>query len=378
MPLSPRHVYVHVPFCARRCTYCDFSIAVRARVPVDEYVSGLERELTIRLGPAPSADARAPIDTLYFGGGTPSRLGGDGVARTIAVLDRWFARVPDAEVTLEVNPDDVTAEAASVWQAAGITRASLGSQTFDPTALAWMRRAHTAAQVGHAVDALRGAGIADLSLDLIFALPDHLPRDWRRDVCHALALEPTHLSLYGLTVEPGTPLGRWAARGEVAEADEDRYADEFVVAHELLAAAGFDHYEVSNFARPGHRARHNSAYWRGVPYLGLGPSAHGFDGARRRWNASAYAEWVRTLDAGHDPLAGDESIDGDARVAESVYLGLRTRDGLQLVPEDGARVGRWVDAGWAELDGERLRLTVAGWLRLDALAADLTAIRSRS
>ena len=375
--MPARHIYVHVPFCARRCAYCDFAIAVRAHVPVDEYVDALERELTVRLGTAPAPDARPPIDTLYFGGGTPSRLGGAGVARAAETLSRWFAWDDAAEVTLEVNPDDVTPDAARAWRAAGVTRASIGSQTFDPAALAWMRRGHSAEQVERAVADHRASGIDELSLDLIFALPDAVTRDWPADLGRALALAPTHLSLYGLTVEPGTPLGRWTARGDVREADEDRYADEFTAAHALLTAAGYEHYEVSNFARPGRRARHNSAYWRGVPYLGLGPSAHGFDGRRRRWNASAYAEWARTVAAGQDPIAGDEAIDGDAAAAEMVYLGLRTRDGLVLAPGEAERAGRWVDAGWGELDGDRLRLTAAGWLRLDSLAADLTAFRSR-
>ena len=375
--MPARHIYVHVPFCARRCAYCDFAIAVRAHVPVDEYVDALERELTVRLGTAPAPDARPPIDTLYFGGGTPSRLGGAGVARAAETLSRWFAWDDAAEVTLEVNPDDVTPDAARAWRAAGVTRASIGSQTFDPAALAWMRRGHSAEQVERAVADLRASGIDELSLDLIFALPDAVTRDWPADLGRALALAPTHLSLYGLTVEPGTPLGRWTARGDVREADEDRYADEFTAAHALLTAAGYEHYEVSNFARPGRRARHNSAYWRGVPYLGLGPSAHGFDGRRRRWNASAYAEWVRAVAAGRDPMAGDEPIDGDAAAAEMVYLGLRTRDGLVLAAGEAERAGRWVDAGWGELDGNRLRLTAAGWLRLDSLAADLTAFRSR-
>lgn len=377
MPDAPRHVYVHVPFCARRCSYCDFAIAVRARVPVDEYVTALARELTIRLGPAPPHEARPSIDTLYFGGGTPSRLGGEGVAEAVATLARWFAWDAAAEVTLEANPDDVTPDAARVWRAAGVTRASLGSQTFDAAALAWMRRAHGPDQVERAAETLRASGIADLSLDLIFALPDAITRDWPGDIARALALAPTHVSLYGLTVEPHTPLGRWHARGDVAEAGEDRYADEFLAAHALLGAAGFEHYEVSNFARPGHRARHNSAYWRGVPYLGLGPSAHGFDGARRRWNAAAYAEWVRRLADGSDPIEGDEPIDADARWAEAVYLGLRTADGLAVYPEERSRVQRWVDAGWGTVEGDCLRLTAAGWLRLDALAADLTAFRSR-
>jgi oxygen-independent coproporphyrinogen-3 oxidase len=373
-----RHLYVHVPFCARRCSYCDFSIAVRSRVPVDEYVGALAAELELRLGSAPSPGGRPALDTLYFGGGTPSRLGGDGVARAIAQIGRWFALAPGAELTIEGNPDDVSADAVAAWRAAGVNRLSLGGQTFDPAALAWMHRTHDAGQTVRAIGTARAGGIDDISLDLIFALPPSVPRDWAADVDQALALQPTHLSLYGLTVEPGTPLGRWAARGEVSEADEDRYAAEFLHAHRALSAAGFEHYEVSNFARPGHRARHNSAYWSGVPYLGLGPASHGFDGRERRWNVPAYAGWVRALSQGRDPVEGREELDADMQAAEAVYLGLRTVDGLPLTPDEERRASRWVEAGWAEHAADRLRLTAPGWLRLDALAADLTLARSRS
>jgi oxygen-independent coproporphyrinogen-3 oxidase len=373
-----RHVYVHVPFCARRCSYCDFSIAVRARVPVEEYVQALAGELTLRLGAPPAASARQEIDTLYFGGGTPSRLGPDGVAAAIAVVERWFRPAADAEVTIEANPDDVAPEAVAAWRAAGVNRISLGGQTFDEAALRWMQRTHGAAQTERAIEVVRAGGIDDVSLDLIFAMPAEVPRDWAADVARALALAPTHLSLYGLTVETGTPLGRWAARGAVREADEDRYAAEFLHAHEALTTAGYEHYEVSNFARPGRRARHNSAYWSGAPYLGLGPSAHGFDGAERRWNVSAYAAWVRRIAEGRDPVEGSESLDPDMRTAEAVYLGLRTTDGLVLAAADEPRTARWESAGWAERAGDRLRLTAPGWLRLDALAADLTVARSRS
>ncbi|GLC27451.1 radical SAM family heme chaperone HemW [Roseisolibacter agri] len=373
-----RHVYVHVPFCARRCSYCDFAIAVRARVPVDEYLGALEGELTLRLGPAPSTDARPEIDTLYFGGGTPSRLGAEGVARGVALVTRWFRLADGAEVTIEANPDDVTAGAVAAWRAAGVNRLSLGGQTFDEAALRWMHRTHDGGQTARAIETARAGGIDDLSLDLIFALPSEVPRDWEADVARALALGPSHLSLYGLTVEPGTPLGRWADRGEVGEADEDRYAAEFLHAHEALAAAGYEHYEVSNFAKPGKRARHNSAYWSGAPYLGLGPSAHGFDGTERRWNVAAYASWVRVVAEGRDPVEGRETLDTEMRTAESVYLGLRTTDGLVLDASEVSRASRWQEAGWAERIGDRLRLTAPGWLRLDALAADLTVARSRS
>jgi oxygen-independent coproporphyrinogen III oxidase len=370
----PRHVYVHVPFCSRRCSYCDFSIAVRRDVPVAAFVAGLEAECTVRLG-APSA---ADVDTLYFGGGTPSKLGGDGVARALDALRRWFSPVTGAEVTLEANPEDVTPAAAKAWAAAGINRVSLGVQSFQPEVLAWMHRTHVVAEVPTAMDALRAAGISDISLDLIFAVPGEISRDWSADIASAIALSPTHLSCYGLTVEPSTPLGRWTARGTVSETPDDRYAEEFLATHAALTGAGYEHYEVSNYARAGHRARHNASYWRGVRYLGLGPSAHGFDGEVRRWNVGAYAHWLAEVSAGvpRDPVEGTDVLNEGARTAETVYLGLRTTDGLALQDSEWGLVAPWVAAGWATHDGGRLTLTAEGWLRMDALAAALTAHRS--
>lgn len=370
---APRHVYVHVPFCARRCSYCDFSIAVRRDVPVDQYLEALGRELTLR---HPLA-ARAPIDTLYFGGGTPSLLGAGGVRRALELLGAHVDLHAATEVTLEANPDDVTPDAAAAWRAAGVSRLSIGSQTFDAGALAWMHRSHTPDQIRRAVEAAGAAGLSNLSLDLIFALPATLRRDWGRDLENVIALRPSHVSLYGLTVEPGTPLGRWQARGEMREAAEGRYEREFLLADELLGAAGYTHYEVSNYARPGMESRHNSSYWKRVPYAGLGPSAHAFDGARRRWNVSPYAEWARLLAGGADPTAGEERLTAGEVRAEAVYLGLRTSAGLVLEEAEAEHVRPWVERGWGRLDGRRLVLTPPGWLRLDALVSDLTLFGSR-
>ena len=372
--MLPRHVYVHVPFCARRCSYCDFSIAVRAQVPVDEYVNALRAELALRFSHA--TPERWTLDTLYFGGGTPSRLGGEGLARAVAAVRERATLAPGAEVTAEANPEDVSADAVAAWRAAGINRLSLGSQSFDARVLAWMHRVHDPDAVRRAVQVARDGGIGSISLDLIFALPSALNRDWRADLEQTLALAPDHVSLYGLTVEPHTPLGRWRERGEAEEAPEERYEAEFLEAHARLTAAGFEHYEVSNYALPGRRARHNSSYWTGAPYAGLGPSAHEFDGAARRWNVGPYAEWVRRLAAGRDAVEGSEVLTEDNRAAEQVYLGLRTTDGLEISLEERERALAWAREGWATLDGSRLRLTALGWLRLDALAADLTARRS--
>jgi oxygen-independent coproporphyrinogen-3 oxidase len=371
--VPPRHIYVHVPFCARRCAYCDFSIAVRKVVPADEYVNALASEIDLRFPESRGWTA----DTLYFGGGTPSRLGGNGVARMLDVVRRRITLAQDAEVTLEANPEDVNAESVAAWRDAGVNRLSIGAQSFDDTVLRWMHRTHDAAMTVAAVETAQRGGIANFSLDLIFALPEAIERSWKTDVARALDLGPSHLSLYGLTIEPHTPLGRWHGRGELAESPDERYESEFLHAHDELAAAGFEHYEVSNFGLPERHARHNSAYWTGAPYAGFGPSAHEFDGAARRWNVSAYTEWLTRLGTATDPLDEAEQLTDANRVAEQVYLGLRTTGGLQLEAAERTRVQPWVDAGWGTLDEQgRLTLTPLGWLRLDGLAADLTLVRS--
>ena len=370
----PRHVYIHVPFCARRCSYCDFSIAVRRTVPVDEYLAALERELSTRFGSEPASE----VDTIYLGGGTPSRLGGAGVARAIALVGRHFPLVKGGELTVEANPEDVDAPAVDAWAASGVNRLSLGSQSFDDRILAWMHRTHDAADIERAVRTARAGSIDNLSLDLIFALPAALERDLHADVQRLVALEPEHVSLYGLTVEAATPLGRWVARGETLERPEEGYESEFLAAHELLESAGLEHYEVSNYGQPGRRSRHNSAYWSGVSYVGFGPSAHGFDGSIRRWNARSYADWRDRALAGADPLEGQERLTEANRSAEAVYLALRSDSGLELLPGERDVIAPWQVAGWVVIGADgRLRCTPLGWLRLDGLAAALTHSRSR-
>ncbi|HEX4932786.1 MAG TPA: radical SAM family heme chaperone HemW, partial [Gemmatimonadaceae bacterium] len=366
------------PFCARRCSYCDFSIAVRRVVPVHDFVTALERELEARFGVLPvGADVSTRLETLYFGGGTPSRLGGEGIARAIEQVARRARVDRDTEVTVEANPEDVTPAMAAAWVQAGVNRVSLGVQSFDPRVLAWMHRTHDVAAVHAAARTLREHGLTNWSLDLIYALPDEVERDWGRDLDEAIALEPSHVSAYGLTVEHGTPLARWRARGDVHDASEERFERDFLLAHERLGAADFVHYEVSNWGRPGFASRHNSAYWRGVPYLGLGPAAHGFDGTARRWNEREYVRWRATAMAGRDPVAGDEALTDAQRALEGAYVGLRTREGVEVTPRDAPLVERWIAQGWGRMEEERLVLTAQGWLRLDALVAALTEHRSR-
>jgi oxygen-independent coproporphyrinogen III oxidase len=375
--MPARHLYIHVPFCARRCSYCDFSIAVRSTTPVDEYVTALGKELN---GLRSSLEG-VPLETVYLGGGTPSRLGGLGVGDVLSAVRSHATIAGGAEVTIEANPDDVNDMAVAHWLAAGVNRVSLGAQSFDEAALKWMHRTHDSPQIGQAVRTLRRGGLTNISLDLIFALPSHLRRSWESDVVRALDLEPAHLSLYGLTVEERTPIARWADRGATVQGSEESYEEEFLAANAMMTAAGFEHYEVSNFARPGMTSRHNSAYWSGAAYAGIGPSAHSFDGAARRWNVPAYSEWIRRLDRNETVIAGEEFLTDENHSSEQVYLGLRTGRGLAIGEDELSRIRGWESAGWAVIDESpgaiRVRLTPTGWLRLDSLAADTAAQRSR-
>jgi oxygen-independent coproporphyrinogen-3 oxidase len=341
-------------------------------VPSRAFTDAILAEWRLRQGHAIWGDS-PEVHTVYLGGGTPSRLEPGSVGRLLDGIARERPIAAGAEVTLEANPDDVRPESAAVWRAAGVNRVSLGVQSFDPAVLRWMHRTHTTDQVAPAVEVLRGAGIAEISLDLIFGLPAALGREWERDLDAAFGLAPEHLSLYGLTIEDHTPLAHWTARGEVAPVDEDRYAAEFLRASRALRAEGFDHYEVSNAGRPGHHARHNSAYWRRSPFIGLGPSAHSGLGRTRRWNLREWAAYERAVAAGADPNEGSEELSDASVAVEEVYLGLRTREGLPSDRLDPDTVRGWVASGWAELGQGRVRLIPEGWLRLDALVARVRA-----
>jgi oxygen-independent coproporphyrinogen-3 oxidase len=368
-----RHVYVHVPFCRRRCVYCDFAIAVRRPVPHERFVSAIRAELETRR--AAIAPATGGPETIYLGGGTPSLLEPEAIDRLLLMLrTRGDDRGRPDEITLEANPEDVTPDAASTWALAGVDRVSLGVQSFQPTVLAWMHRSHDPDAADRAVQALREAGVTTVSVDLIIGLPEAAGPDLANDFERVLALDPDHVSVYTLTVEPRTPLGKWDARGLIEPAPDERHATEFLRTHEVLTAAGFEHYEVSNYARPGLRARHNSAYWTGRPYLGLGPSAHSFDGVVRSWNVAHWAAYEEHVVAGREAIEASEILSGEQLLLERAYLGLRTVEGVPLngLRWPSAAGDRAISEGWAEVAGDRLRLTPVGWLRLDAIVGALT------
>jgi oxygen-independent coproporphyrinogen III oxidase len=377
--VNPRHLYIHVPFCVRRCGYCDFAVTATSAAPVDAWLDAVRGELTERQAREGWATPLR-LDTLYIGGGTPSLLGAGALERLRQVLEPFAAWDDDVvEWTAEANPESFDAPLARDWADAGVNRISLGAQTFHEPALRWMGRLHGADGPARALDAARSAGLDNVSIDLIFGLPERLGRDWGADLERVAALQPAHVSLYGLTAEEATPLGRWVREGRERLADEDRYAVEYLLAAERLAdGAGMRHYEVSNFARPGLESRHNQAYWRHSAYLGVGPGAHSYLPPTRSWNVRDWGEYRQRLVAGETVQAGDEVL-SDADVAlERAWLGLRCDDGVPidaLSPAQHVLTGDWVRDGLAEQAAGRVRLTRHGWLVLDRLAVELDARR---
>jgi oxygen-independent coproporphyrinogen III oxidase len=371
--VNPEHLYVHVPFCLRRCGYCDFAVTATRVAPVDAWLESIAAELALRQ--LRGGWSRLDLRTIYVGGGTPSLLGVEAMGRLGETLRRFATWEEDAvEWTAEANPESFTSEIADDWVAAGVNRISLGAQTFSAEALEWMGRMHGPEGPGRALRAARAAGIGNISLDLIFALPSRLERDWAGDLDRVVELGPAHVSLYGLTAEPATPLGRWVASGREVLADEDRYAEEYLLATEKLGAAGFSHYEVSNFAIPGAESRHNRAYWRHLPYIGLGPGAHSFEPPVRSWNVRDWAEYRRRLQNGESPEESREELGVDDVSLERVWLGLRASDGLELASLTAAqqtRAEEWERSGLAERSTGVVRLTRRGWLLLDRLAVEL-------
>lgn len=374
-------LYVHAPFCARRCRYCDFAIRVGRRAPLAEWLEAIAGEARA-LEREGLASVASPLRTLYVGGGTPSLLGPAVMEGLAAILGAERLAAPELEWSAEANPESFTREVAAAWRRAGVNRVSLGVQSFHWEALRWMGRLHGPEGAEEAVRIARESGLENLNIDLIFGLPAHLGRSWAGDLERALALEPSHISLYGLSVEAGTPLARAVESGRELPVDEEQYRDEYLFAVERITAAGYRHYEVSNFALPGWESRHNRVYWSGAPYLGLGNGAHSYVPPLRRWNLRDWQAYRALAVRGELPVEGEERIEGDALRLERIWLGLRTAEGLdpRAVVRSGdamnrvrREVSRWEREGWAAWVAGRVRLTAEGWLLLDDLAVQLDA-----
>ncbi|MDY6822931.1 MAG: radical SAM family heme chaperone HemW [Thermodesulfobacteriota bacterium] len=318
-------LYVHVPFCRKKCAYCDFySVTVLAAIPA--FVQALRVEMQLR-----SRDIPGPFGSLYIGGGTPSVLPGETLATIVHHARNHFTILNDAEITVEANPESMTPAWLEAVRGAGANRLNIGVQSFDDTMLAFLGRLHTAAQARQAVDMARGAGFDNIGLDLIYGIPGQTPDHIHRDLDFALAMAPAHLACYMLTYEDDTPLTLAMERGDHRPPSESLTAGLFRLVSDVLIRAGFVHYEISNFAwTPAHMATHNAKYWRRVPYTGFGPAAHSYTGRQRSWNVRDIDRYIETLTRRRRPLAAKETLTREQHMLEAVYLGLRTAAGIEI------------------------------------------------
>lgn len=346
-------LYIHIPFCLARCGYCGFTSSTG--LPGPKFHKAIKREIAL-LSPG-------RIRTLHAGGGTPTLMGTAFWQDMLKFLD--LSRC--IEATIETNPAVLTTKGYSELRKAGFNRISIGIQSFSEDNLKWLGRVHTSRQAEEAVESAKAGGFTNVSIDLIYGLLGQNIESWRRDLEMAIQLEPDHMSCYELTLEPGTRIGDAGMK-----ASESLSADMLMETHRTLTSAGFNHYEVSNYARPGRESRHNQAYWERRPYLGAGPSAHGFTGTTRYWNTRDTVRYISLLDNGNLPREGEEEITQAMSDREEIMLGLRTSRGARadILPEDV--VNRLVRAGRLQRNGEMVAPTPEGMLWADGMACELT------
>ena len=318
-------LYIHIPFCGSRCVYCGFysTTALELR---QRYVDALCRELNMRKG---ELGIRNDIHTIYLGGGTPSQITIPQLRQLFDTIYKYNKVATDAEITIECNPDDVTDAFVEGLQTLPVNRISMGAQTFDDTRLKFLHRRHTASQVVEAIDRFRKNGYTNISIDLMYGFPDETLDDWNHDITQALSLKVEHLSAYCLTIEEGTPLKQMLLDGKIMENDEELERQMYETLIDRLETAGYEHYEISNFARQGYRSHHNSSYWNGTPYIGIGAAAHSYDIRTRSWNVSDLHQYIDNIQRGKRPYE-EELLDDDTRYNDTITVALRTREGLDL------------------------------------------------
>ena len=360
-------LYVHIPFCKSRCPYCDFAFYVGQTHLAERYTAAVIREFQTRL---PCMGDHTVFDTVFFGGGTPSEIPPDSLNRILDKVRTRSGVSPEAEISAEANPDDRARFAQMA--AMGVNRLSLGVQALDSSTLRALGRRHTPAEAGAAVDAARRAGFENLNIDLIFSAPRQTTTAWRGTLDRTVGLRPEHVSVYGLTVEPGTAFDRRMKKNRLPLPPEDAQAEMYEIAQEKLCAAGYIQYEVSNFAQPGFACRHNMACWDRRPYLGIGLSAHSFFGERRTWNIRPLMAYIGSVESSGAAVEGEEVISPGERRVEQVMLGLRRANGIpeSLLGAIGRSTTLIPDHLFERREG-RVRLTGRGLLLADLVCAKL-------
>ncbi|MEY5045001.1 MAG: radical family heme chaperone HemW [Bacteroidota bacterium] len=315
-------IYIHIPFCRKACHYCNFHFSTSLQNATD-VLQAIEKEIELRSG-----EVTEEITTIYFGGGTPSLVDNTVIENVLSEIGRNFTINPKAEITLEANPDDISIEKAKSWKDIGINRFSLGIQSFEDDYLQWMNRAHSASQSFAAIEIIRETGFENFSIDLIYGTPGQTTEGWTKDLQTAIDLKIPHLSCYALTVEEKTALHNLIEKGEKENINPEEQAERFELLMKLTTAAGYHHYEISNFALRGYESKHNSAYWEGVPYLGIGPSAHSYDGIKRKWNIANNISYSKAI-LDHSPLFEEEILSKNDRFNEYCMTALRRSKGIE-------------------------------------------------
>lgn len=390
-------IYIHIPFCKQACNYCNFHFSTSLQLK-EELIAALVKEIQLAstknskvavdsLNPAfypkisPLQPSKEIIETIYFGGGTPSILSIADLELLFAALKENFDFAAGVEITLEANPDDISPSKLALWRKVGINRLSVGIQSFIEKELVWMNRAHTAVESLQCIDDIKAAGFTDFSVDLIYGSPLLSNEDWQQNVALVFEKDIPHISCYALTVEPKTALDKMIAQQKKAPVDAEKQAEQFVLLMNWMQQAGYDHYEISNFAKPGKRSQHNSSYWQGKKYYGFGPSAHAFDGKRRQWNVANNALYIQSLKNNTIPFE-EEILTQTQQLNEYIMTSLRTMEGLDLnyVAENFgvnfcteliAACKKWTNSGKILYTNYTLRLSNKGKLFADGIAADL-------
>jgi oxygen-independent coproporphyrinogen III oxidase len=369
-------IYIHIPFCKQACTYCNFHFSTNLDLQND-FTAALLKEIDLR-----DVYLRGEtVETIYFGGGTPSLLSSQAICQILDSVNGHFKISQDPEITIETNPDDIDMNRLNTWKQAGINRLSIGVQSFFSEDLVWMNRAHSGEQAIQAVEDSKKAGFNNFSLDLIYGSPGLTDEKWDFNLHKAISLEPAHISCYALTVESKTALYNMIKTKKTVAMDPEKQASQFLTGVQTLEEAGFEHYEISSFARPGMRSRHNSSYWQSKKYLGLGPSAHSFDGTSRQWNVSNNALYIKSLMAGKVNFESENLLPKDL-LNEYIMTSLRTTEGLDLqhVAEHfGKQTGNllennasvYINSNQMVKMHEKLVLTRNGKLFADGIAAAL-------
>ncbi|MCR4773655.1 MAG: radical SAM family heme chaperone HemW [Prevotella sp.] len=373
-------LYIHIPFCSSRCVYCGFYSTTLGAEYRDAYVGALCREMRLR---ASSLGGKPSLSTIYLGGGTPSQLSEENIAQLFSCINETFDVESVSEITMECNPDDVTPDFAA-HIARYVNRVSMGAQTFSDERLRFLRRRHTSDEVAAAVSNLLGAGIGNISIDLMFGFPGETLKEWESDIDKALQLGVEHISAYSLMYEEGTPLYAMLEQGRIHEISDDESLKMYDLLIDKLTAAGYEHYEISNFSRPDRRSRHNSSYWHGVPYIGIGAAAHSYlleNGERRRsWNVSSVKEYMAAISENHLP-SESELIDDDTHYNDVIVTALRTREGISIDELSASQrdyllsnARRFIDGGLLTLSQNHLSFTRQGLYISDSVMAELMMV----